>query len=98
MKSQGERLKEIRNQLRLSQEELGKRIGLSRASIAAVEADKNRFSNDVLCKLLLAFDVNINYLLIGKGSIFNAPEFEDIKDEILKEVNEILVKHGIKES
>ena len=98
MKSQGERLKEIRNQLRLSQEELGKRIGLTRSSIAAVEADKNKFSNDILCKLLLTFNENINYLLIGKGNVFNAPEFEDVKGEILKEVNEILVKHGIKES
>lgn len=98
MKSQGSRLKEIRSQLRLSQEEFGKQIGLTRAAIAAVEAGNNKFSNDVLCKLILTFNVNINYLLVGKGCIFNAPEFEDVKAEILNEVNEILVKYGIKKS
>ena len=49
MTSQGNRLKKIRNSLKLSQEEFGKQIGLTRAAIAAVEADNNKFSQDVLC-------------------------------------------------
>jgi len=61
METQGSRLKKIRKELKLSQEEFGKQIGLTRAAIAAVEADNNKFSNDVLCKLILTFDVNVNY-------------------------------------
>ena len=61
MTTQGNRLKKIRKELRLSQEEFAKQIGLSRAAIAAVEADNNNFSQDVLCKLILTFDININY-------------------------------------
>lgn len=95
METQGSRLKEIRKELKLSQEELGKQIGLTRAAIAAVEADNNKFSNDVLCKLVLTFDVNINYLLVGKGNIFNAPEFEQVKNELAHEVRKILREEGL---
>lgn len=92
----GSRLKEIRNELRLSQEAFGDKLGVTRAAIAAVEADNNKFSQDTLCKLLLTFNVNINYLLAGIGQPFNAAEFEDVKSEILNEVNSILAKYGIK--
>ena len=40
MPTSGNRLKKIRKELHLSQEEFGDKIGLSRAGIAAVEADK----------------------------------------------------------
>ena len=95
MTSQGNRLKKIRNSLKLSQEEFGKQIGLTRAAIAAVEADNNKFSQDVLCKLILTFDVNINYLLVGKGNMFNASEFEQVKDELALEVRKILCEEGL---
>ena len=95
MKTQGSRLKKIRKELQLSQEEFGKRIGLTRAAIAAVEAGNNKFSNEVLCKLILTFDVNVNYLLVGKGNTFNAPEFEQVKDELAQEVRKILREEGL---
>ena len=95
METQGSRLKKIRKELKLSQEEFGKKIGLTRAAIAAVEADNNKFSNDVLCKLILTFDVNVNYLLVGKGNIFNAPEFEQVKDELARQVRQILREEGL---
>ena len=95
MTSQGNRLKKSRNSLKLSQEEFGKQIGLTRAAIAAVEADNNKFSQDVLCKLIITFDVNINYLLVGKGNMFNAPEFEQVKDELALEVRKILREEGL---
>ena len=96
MTTLGSRLKKIRNELHLSQEVFGEKIGLSRAGIAAVESDNNKFSQDTLCKLLLTFDININYLLAGKCEPFNAPEYEDVKSEVLEEVDRILIKYGIK--
>ena len=44
MTTLGSRLKKIRNELHLSQEVFGEKIGLSRAGIAAVESDNNKFS------------------------------------------------------
>jgi transcriptional regulator with XRE-family HTH domain len=95
MENQGERLKKIRKELKLSQEEFGKQLGLTRAAIAAVEANNNKFSNEVLCKLAMNFDVNLNYLLVGKGNIFNAAEFEQAQVELAQEVRKILRAEGL---
>lgn len=73
MTTQGSRLKKIRQNLNLSQEALAESLSLSRAGIAAVEADKNKFSQDVLYKLANNFNVNLNYLVCGSGQMFIAP-------------------------
>ena len=70
MQEFGIRLKKIRSALRLSQTEFGDRIGLTRAGIAAVEAGKNKFSQDTLYKLLEVFNINLNFLLNGSGEMF----------------------------
>lgn len=70
MQNQGYRLKQIRMNLRLSQEAFGEEIGLTRAGIAAVEGNKNKFSQDVLYKLLKQFNINLNYLISGQGEMF----------------------------
>ena len=97
-KTVGQRLKEIRTKLSLSQEALGQKIDLSRAAIAAVETDKNNLSQEVLCKLILTLDVSVNYLLAGIGEPFlknPADQFEDVKADILAEVEEMLRKRGL---
>lgn len=48
----GKRLKKLRTDLSLSQEAFGEKIGLTRASIAKVESDKNNLSQDALCRLI----------------------------------------------
>lgn len=70
MATQGTRLKKIRQNLNLSQEAFAESLALSRAGIAAVEADKNKFSQDVLYKLANNFNVNLNYLVSGTGQMF----------------------------
>ncbi len=96
MTTQGSRLKKIRKALDLSQEEFGKKIGLTRGAIAAVEADGNKFSQDALCKLAEIFDININYFLIGKGKPFNIKETDETQNNILKDIENILIKYGAK--
>lgn len=70
MTTQGSRLKKIRCALNLSQTEFGEQIGLSRAGVAAVEGDKNKFSQDVLYKVSMLFHINLNYLVCGNGNMF----------------------------
>ena len=95
MPTLGSRLKKIRSELHLSQEAFGQKIGLSRAGIASVEADNNNCSQETLLKLLLMFNININYLLSGQGVPFNKPECPEIKEKILSEIDSILTKYGI---
>ena len=44
----------------------------------------------------MEFNVNLNWLVVGEGKMFNAPKYEDAKDVILKEVDDILKKYGVK--
>lgn len=95
MSTVGNRLKKIRKELNISQEEFGIKINISRAGIAAVEADKNKFSQDSLYKLMTIFNINLNYLIGGAGPMFNLDNKEAIKEEILLEVNKMLKQKGL---
>ena len=70
MITQGERLKQIRTELRLSQAKLGNSLGISAPSIGKAEKDVNRLSNESLSRLLKNHNININYLLNGTGEMF----------------------------
>ena len=96
METTGQRFKKIRTTLNLSQEDFGNKIGLSKSSISAVENDKSFISIEIQRTLFMEYNVNLNWLVCGVGNMFNAPQYEDVKDEILKEVDEILFKYGVK--
>lgn len=97
MTTQGERLKKIRRKLGLSQTELGEKLGFSKQYLSNIEADRNLMNNDKLVKLLVDFNVNINYLLAGVGEMFNTPtsneEFRN--SEMLTLIDEALKRHGL---
>jgi transcriptional regulator with XRE-family HTH domain len=93
--TQGQRLKKIRKMLELSQDTLGAKLNVSKQYISNLEADRNLLNNEKLVSLLIDFNVNLNYLLGGIGEPFNPAQFEDVKDEILKEVEEMLKRRGI---
>lgn len=97
MTTQGERLKNIRRKLGLSQTELGEKLGFSKQYLSNIEADRNLMNNDKLVKLLVDFNVNINYLLAGVGEMFNTPtsneEFRN--SEMINLIDEALKRHGL---
>ena len=95
MLNSGNRLKKIRKALNLSQEELGEKVELSRAGVAAFEANKNNFSQATLYKLYKILNINLNYLIVGEGDMFNTPKFEDVQDEFEARVIEIMKKQGL---
>lgn len=92
----GTRFKAVRQTLNLSQDAFAARLHLSKSAISAVENNKSFVSVEVLSTLFIDFNVNLNYLIVGQGQMFNSAEFEDVKSDILKEVDEILVKYGVK--
>lgn len=70
MSTMGSRIKEIREALSLKQDDFANHFQVSRAFISAVEKDKSKFSVDNLVKLLVDYDVNINYVLARRGNMF----------------------------
>lgn len=100
----GERLKILRKEKNISQEELGNKIGVARTSVANYETDRNFPTSEVLEKLSDVFNVSIDYLLC-KSDIKNiAEEFEfayhketeGLSDEDIKEALRIYkqIKYG----
>ena len=95
MKTLGEKIKFIRHEKRLTQEGLGELLWLTKQAVANVESGHNNPSIIFLAKLVEILNVNGNWLLAGQGTPFNPAQFEDVKDEILKEVEEMLKRRGI---
>lgn len=99
MQTIGERLKTIREYLRLSQEDFGGKIGLTKSGISGVEKNKSFMSKEILSKLIIDLDVNLNYLVAGKGEMFISEKSkdEDFDKKVEQKVHEILKKQGLAE-
>lgn len=77
----GDRLNYLReNHLKISQEEFGKKIGVSRFSISNHESGKRKLTERVITDICREFDVNEIWLRTGEGgdeNIFNKLNDED---------------------
>lgn len=81
----GGRLRELRLSKNLTQEELAKKISLSKANVSKYEADLVEPNLDTLAMLSALFDVSINYLL-------GIPEKTTPKEQPLSEKQSQLIK------
>lgn len=77
----GDRVKEIRKALGLTQIEFGKRISASGATISTTESGKTTPDNQTLNLICREFGVNLDYLLHGTGPTF-APKEATALDRI----------------
>lgn len=59
----GKRLRDLRNNLKITAEELGRVVGVSKHQILRYENNKTDVTSDVLIKLADFFDVSTDYLL-----------------------------------
>lgn len=98
LETQGERLKQLRNMLNLTQTELGAKLNMSKQYFSKAETNTIVLNNKQLVALCVDYNVNISWLLCGIGDMFNAaPEniSSNFKDEIIKTVEEYLKTRGI---
>ncbi len=95
MSNLSERLKQIRKVKDLTQQELGELLDVSKQAVANVESGHNKPSIEFISKLIENLNINSNWFLIGKGSMFNAPEFKEVQDELTLKVEAILRKNGL---
>ena len=77
------RVKELRKERRLRQEELAGRINISQQTVSRIENGDNALAADILMSLANYFDVSIDYILYrsdsrrGEGS---RVEFDEIQE------------------
>jgi len=65
-----ERFRKVRKRLGLKQAEIGKVLDLSQDAISAIETGRNKPTLDVLSVLYNNYDVNIEWMLTGNGTMF----------------------------
>ena len=74
----GNRIKALREELGLKQEELAKKLSVSPSAIGMYERNLREPNNELTLKFAEFFNVSTDYLL-GKSDIRNPKELENIK-------------------
>lgn len=97
VETQGERLKRLRNSLNLTQTELGEKLNMSKQYFSKAETNTIVLNNRQLVALCVDYDVNISWLLCGKGTMFNtsensAQQSKQDKKELAKLIKETLTE------
>jgi len=60
----GTRIKKYREEAGMTQEELGKRLGITNSAISLIEADKRRLSLANLDKIIKALDIDFTDIIV----------------------------------
>jgi transcriptional regulator with XRE-family HTH domain len=66
----GRRLKDIRKKLNLRQKEFAEKMDITMVTLSDIETGKKRPGSDILFNLSELYDVNLDFLLFGQGSMF----------------------------
>ena len=82
----GERVKELRKALRLTQTEFGERLGVARITVAYYESGKNNLNEYMIQNICKTFNVDYNWLTQGKFEMFLEKDTTLIK-KLLSEYN-----------
>lgn len=91
METQGERIKKIRLDLRLSQYKFGEGLGITKQFVSNVENGIAYLSNEKLTSLILTYNVNVNYVLTGKGEVFLDSDKKE-EDKLENKIQEVVLK------
>lgn len=91
-----ERVKKLRQELKLSGEKFGEKIGLSKFAISNIEMGKNNLTEQTIKLICHAYNVNEDWLRTGSGEMFNKSKntyLEDLKKQFqLTELQVNIVK------
>ena len=98
MENIGQRFKNVRKVLNMSQEEFANSLGITKQAISNFEHSKSLPSPAIMNKLLLNFDVNLNYLVSEVGDMFNNSDkiYKSLKLQLMSEMEAMLDSRGIK--
>ncbi len=70
--SVGKRVRLLRKELNMTQEQLAQRLGVGKAALSMVETGKTAFSNRNRNTIVELFNVNPDWIDRGEGNMFNA--------------------------
>lgn len=97
MENIGTRIKNVRKILNLSQAELACQLGITKQAISNIENSKCAPNVALLGKLLIDYNVNLNYIIAEKGSMFVSDDnnLKSLKESLMEEVEQLLSARGL---
>ena len=84
-----ERLKKIRNQLRLTVNEIADVLQMKARTYGSYEREENNVSIELVTSLCKNLNVNANWFVTGEGEMFNAPKYEQVESELAQRLDKM---------
>jgi transcriptional regulator with XRE-family HTH domain len=84
-----DRIKEVRTKLNLSQRDFSKRIFISQTLLGEIELGNRKVNDRTLQLISTEFNVNKEWLMIGKGEIFTAPPPDVQLEKLITTFNQL---------
>lgn len=85
MSDLGKRVRKIRNDLHMTQEEFGAKIGLKKNSLSQIESGKNQLTSQTMITICKVFNVSESWLQTGEGDPFVKVTKEDEIMDLIKQ-------------
>lgn len=82
--TQGERVKEIRKSLKLTTEQFGEKLGVTKQTVSRIENGVNNLTEQMQKSICREFNVNSEWLSNGRGEMFSSVP-ETILDALCKQ-------------
>lgn len=82
--TQGERIKEVRKSLKLTLEEFGSKIGVTKTAVSKVERGDRNLTDQMAKAICREYNVNYDWLMNGEGEMFSDLP-QTILDELCKQ-------------
>lgn len=85
-----QRIKEVRRSLGLSQEEFGRRLGITKSAVSRIESSSNGASGQTVKSICREFNIEYGWLTTGQGEMFaeNDDQVTKLVDTVLAGENE----------
>lgn len=92
MESIGKRIKEVRQQNKLSIEQIAKMLNISSSFVALIESGKRRMGLDTLIKFSKLFNISLDYLIFGdkRQDIVNKKDISTLMSDLREEEADML--------
>lgn len=90
----GDRLKELREDKNMNQDELASLIHLTRSAISSYETNTNVPSLEIAIKLADVFEVSLDYLTCRTDELYNLNTFDEEQKSIILDIIGVIRKHS----
>lgn len=90
----GDRLKELREDKNMNQDELANMVNLTRSAISSYETNTNVPSLEIAIKLADVFEVSLDYLTCRTDELYNLNTFDEEQKSIILDIISVIKKHS----